>query len=129
MPTILYADDDLEQLEFMRLMLASRGFKFLEATDGRQAIEKIRLLTPDVILLDLLMPNVGGFGVLKAIKADAQTRHIPVIVLSAWPTGDNRERARQAGAVAFVPKPYRPTQLLQLINKALQLANSVVINQ
>ena len=127
MPTILYADDDREQLDFMRLMLESRNHRFLEAGDGQQAINKVHLLIPDVVVLDLLMPAIGGFDVLKAIKADSMTRHIPVIVLSAWPTGDNRERARQAGAVAFVPKPYQPKHLMQMIDRALQFSNSLAV--
>ena len=115
MSIILYAEDDLDQIKLLRIALKDQDLKVVEALDGLQAIRKIKTLAPDLILLDLFMPYLDGFGVLKSIKADPNTRHIPIIVLSAWPTGDNRRRAVNAGAVDFVAKPYVPAQLTQLI--------------
>lgn len=121
MRTILYAEDDREQLRMMRMVLEGKNFQLIEARDGKEAIDKIKAFLPDLILLDLFMPRIDGFSVLRHIKADPQTAPIPVIVLSAWPTGDNRKRAHNTGAVDFVAKPYVPTQLVKIIRKHLAI--------
>jgi len=124
MPTILYAEDDLDQVKMMRILLEKQGYNFLEAKDGAEAIKKIKSVIPDLVLLDLFMPFVDGFGVLKAVKGDPLTAHIPVIILSAWPTGDNRERTTQAGAAQFVAKPYVPSQFVEIIERHLSPGNT-----
>lgn len=119
MPTVLYAEDDPEHRAMVRVVLKKSNISMIEATDGKEAVEKIQAHFPDLILLDLFMPRLDGFGVLKEVKSNPATRHIPIIVLSAWPTGDNRKRARQAGASDFVAKPYDPIQLGNLVNEYL----------
>lgn len=124
MPVILYAEDDPEQLFMMRMYLKKRNFTLVEATEGREAINKIKRLQPDLILLDLLIPRIDGFGVLRTIRSNPQTAHIPVIVLSAWPATKNRQRAEEAGATDFVAKPYAPAYLALLIEKHLAVAEA-----
>jgi len=119
MPAILFAEDDQEQRMMLRFILGSQNMTVFEAVNGEDALEKIPRARPDLILLDLFMPKVDGFGVLEAVKANPETRHIPVLILSAWPTGDNRDRARKAGAIEFITKPYDPFQLISVINKYL----------
>ncbi len=119
MATILYAEDDLDQLLMVRILLEKFKLSVVEAKNGHEAITKIKETIPDLILTDLFMPYVDGFGVIKAAKADPLTEHIPIIVLSAWPTGDNQSRAKQAGAAEFVAKPYNPVQFIETINKYL----------
>jgi twitching motility two-component system response regulator PilH len=99
--------------------LKGTNVTLIEAVDGQEALQKIRDRHPDLILLDLFMPRLDGFGVLKAIKSNPVTKHIPIIVLSAWPTGDNRERAKKAGALDFIAKPYKPTELAKLVKEFL----------
>ena len=115
MPTILYADDEKEHRMMMQVIMKNQGLNLLEATNGQEAIDQIKVHRPDLVLLDLFMPKVDGFGVLKAIKTDPNVRRIPIIVLSAWPTGDNRERAKSFGAVGFIAKPYDPIRLVEVI--------------
>ena len=126
MPTILYADDEQEHRMMMQVIVRNQKITLLEAANGEEAIEETKRQRPDLILLDLFMPKVDGFGVLQAVKSDPTTEHIPVIILSAWPTGDNRERARNFGAADFLAKPYDPLQLMEVVKEhlALSLAQS-----
>jgi CheY-like chemotaxis protein len=119
MPTILFAEDDQEQRSMLRFILSSQNMTIFEAVNGEEALEKIPRARPDLILLDLFMPKVDGFGVLEAVKASPETSHIPVIILSAWPTGDNRDRAKNAGAIEFLTKPYDPFHLIKVVKKYL----------
>jgi CheY-like chemotaxis protein len=119
MPTILYADDEQEHRLMMQVILKNQGITFLEAANGQEAIDQIKCNRPDLILLDLFMPRIDGFGVLQTVKTDPRTQHIPIIILSAWPTGDNRERARNYGAADFIAKPYDPLRLVEIIQKHL----------
>lgn len=124
MPTILYADDEQEHRMMMQVILKNEGFALLEAANGEEAIEEAMRHRPDLVLLDLFMPKVDGFGVLEAIKADPTTQHIPVIILSAWHTGDNRQRARNSGAADFLAKPYDPLDLMKVVKKHLSISLS-----
>lgn len=120
MPTILYAEDEQEHRMMMQVILKNQeGVTLLEASNGEEAIEEAMRHRPDLVLLDLFMPKVDGFGVLEAMKADPTTQHIPVIILSAWHTGDNRERASNSGAADFLNKPYDPLELMNVVKKYL----------
>jgi CheY-like chemotaxis protein len=123
MAIVLYADDDHEHRVMMHMVLRGQGIILLEAKDGYEAVRLIEQERPDLIILDLFMPLLDGFGVLRIIKAKPSTRDIPVIVLSAWPTGDNRNRAKMAGAAGFVAKPYEPQALTQVIKQTLAAEN------
>jgi twitching motility two-component system response regulator PilH len=119
MPTVLYAEDDIEHREMMRVILQGTGITLIEATNGVEALQKVKSQPPDLILLDLFMPKLDGHGVMEALNSDPHTKNIPIIVLSAWSTGDNRKRARGAGARSFIAKPYDPVELVQLVNNYL----------
>lgn len=119
MPTVLYAEDDVEHREMMRVILQGTDITLVEATNGVEALQKVKHQRPDLILLDLFMPKLDGHGVMEALQSDPQTKNIPIIVLSAWSTGDNRKRARGAGARSFIAKPYDPVELMQLVNNHL----------
>ncbi len=119
MPLVLYAEDDAEHRMMMRIIMKSTGITLIEAVNGEDALQKIHEQRPDLVLLDLFMPRVDGFGVMEALQVRPEPEPIPIIVLSAWPTGDNRQRARDAGAVDFVAKPYDPVALIDLVKKHL----------
>lgn len=122
--TILYADDEQEHRMMMQIIMKNQGFDLLEAANGHEAIEQTKRHLPNLVLLDLFMPMIDGFGVLKAIGEDPTTQHIPTIILSAWPTGDNRERAKNFGAVDFIAKPYDPIRLVEVVEKHLSRQQS-----
>ena len=119
MPTILYAEDDIEHRAMMRVIMKNSDITLVEASNGQEALQKIQHQCPDLILLDLFMPKLDGHGVLQALKSDPETRHIPIIILSAWSTGDNRKRAKKAGALDFISKPYDPIQLVKVVKDRL----------
>ena len=119
MPTVLYAEDDVEHREMMRVILQGSNITLVEASNGVEALQAVQKQRPDLILLDLFMPKLDGHGVMEALKSDPKTKDIPIIVLSAWSTGDNRKRARGAGARSFIAKPYDPIELMQLVNSHL----------
>jgi CheY-like chemotaxis protein len=119
MPTILYAEDDIEHRAMMRVILKNADITLVEASNGQEALQQVQHQCPDLILLDLFMPKLDGHGVMEALKSDPETRHIPIIVLSAWSTGDNRTRAKQAGALEFIAKPYDPLELMRLVKDHL----------
>lgn len=115
MPTILYAEDEPEHQTMMQVILKNMDVTLVEATDGEEALEKIEEQPPDLILLDLYIPKLDGYGVIQALKSNPNTRHIPIVVLSAWPSGDNRNRVQQAGCSVFIAKPYDPFELVKLV--------------
>lgn len=119
MTTILYVEDDPEHCLLVGKILSSRGFTVEMARDGLEGVTKAQELTPDMILLDLYLPRLDGFGVIKQLKEDPLTSDIPVVVISAWPTGDNRQRVQDAGALGFVAKPFKVDELLNLIRDSL----------
>ncbi len=126
MPTVLYAEDDPDHQAMVRLALKNSDITLIEAVDGLEALQKIQEQSPDLILLDLFMPRLDGFAVMDAVKRNPRTRHIPIVVLSAWPTGDNRKRTRQAGAVDFIAKPYEPIELVKRIREIITTQASLV---
>ena len=126
MPTVLHAEDDPDHRDMVRMALKNTNIFLIEAVDGQEALQKIEDQLPDLILLDLFMPRMDGFSVMEAVKANPRVRHIPIIVLSAWPTGDNRKRTREAGATEFVAKPYEPWQLIELIQEILASQSNLV---
>ena len=116
---LLYAEDDSEHRMMMRLIMKGTNATLIGAANGQEALQKIQEQQPDLILLDLFMPKLDGFGVMEALKSNPETRHIPIIVVSARLNADNRERAIKAGASDFVAKPYDPFELLKLVDKHL----------
>ncbi len=119
MPTVLYAEDDKEHRFMMQLYLKNTDITLIEASNGQEALQKIQEHRPDLILLDLFMPGVDGYTVLDSVKANPQTKDIPVIILSAWPKKKLRRSPDEAGVVDYILKPYDPFSLVQLIQKRL----------
>jgi DNA-binding response OmpR family regulator len=119
MLTILYVEDDAGHALLVKNLLNSRGFHVETAPDGYKGLEMARKLRPDLILLDLFLPHMDGFAVMKSLNEDVLTQDIPVVVISAWPTADNRKRVKEAGARGFVTKPFRVEDLIAFIRNSL----------
>ena len=119
MPTVLYAEDDIEHRDMMRIILQDSNITLVEASNGVEALQEVQKQRFDLILLDLFMPKLDGHGVMEALKSDPKTKNIPIIVLSAWSTGDNRKRAQNAGAREFIAKPYDPVELMETVSTYL----------
>jgi CheY-like chemotaxis protein len=122
MATIMVAEDNELSRDALSRRLARRGYRVVLAVDGAQAIELARAEQPDVILMDLGLPRVDGWKATRQLKADPATRRIPIIVLSAHATTDDRDNALQAGGDDFDTKPIRFQLLLDKIEALLVTA-------
>ena len=116
--TILIADDYEDNLELLRLMLAAGDYHVREARDGLECVKIAREAMPDLIMVDLSMPLLDGWGVCQELKSDKRTVAIPCVAVTAY--GDsNRARALQAGFDAYISKPFRGAELLEAVAKLL----------
>lgn len=119
MEKILYADDDSDTQEIIKDILTKEGYEVIIAKDGNEALNLAKVNKPDLIALDYLMPGLNGEEVCKFLKMDAETQHIPVIMVTAYPS--EKEKGLGAGAVDFITKPIGKTELLLRIRAVLKV--------
>ena len=116
--TALIVEDDPEQAELVCRLLRLRGFKPEVASDGLTGLEKARLHCPDVVLLDLMLPDITGFDVCRQLRTDRATMLTPVVMLTALADTENRVNGFRVGANAYVTKPYGVEDLFTAIDSA-----------
>ncbi len=121
---ILYIEDHPAQSDIMKQMLEFSGYEVVLASSGEEGIVKARKEQPDVILMDLRMPGIGGIEAIKQLKQDTSVSEIPVVVLSAWTSQRNREDAEAAGAAKFLAKPVDTKRLMKEIHELLDADES-----
>jgi len=114
---ILAVDDEERMLRFIRLNLEHDGFQVIEATRGHEALDKMRTDMPDLILLDIMLPDLDGFEVLKMIR---EISNIPVIMLTAKGEEDDRVKGLELGADDYVTKPFSPRELVSRVKAVLR---------
>ncbi|MCZ6676433.1 MAG: SpoIIE family protein phosphatase [Candidatus Poribacteria bacterium] len=117
--TILVVDDDIDILELIEMSLTSDGFDVITANGGVSALEHAKAHSPDLILLDLMMPEMDGFAVMEKLKAEAQTRTIPVIMLTARAQTHEKVQGLGAGADDYITKPFDLHELTARIEAVL----------
>jgi signal transduction histidine kinase len=110
LPTLLIADDEPDMLRFLKSQLAGR-YRIIEAVDGRQALENARQFLPDVLLVDMMMPEIDGLQVCRELQAQTSTQNIPIILLTARADEETKLTALTAGASDFLTKPFSTTEL------------------
>jgi len=118
---ILVVDDEERMVRFIRMNLEHDGFQVSEAFNGKQAIQKIRDVTPDLILLDVMMPDLDGFEVLETVR---EVSNVPVIMLTAKGEEDDRVRGLELGADDYVTKPFSPRELVSRVKAVLRRTES-----
>ncbi len=118
---ILIIDDDERNRRLLTALLSLQGHECLLASSGKQALDVVRLTPPDIILLDLVMPEMDGFEVARILKSNQATRCIPIIMLTSLNDADSRIRGLQAGAEDFVSKPFDRIELQMRIRNLLKL--------
>ncbi len=119
--TVLLVEDNDFIRNMYQLKLSKSGLEVVEAGDGVQALEKIKAQKPDVILLDLMMPNMGGLDVLKQLKADGMLPDLPVVVLTNVMDQQSVDDAKKLGARDYIVKTdLTPTQVVEKIQPLLQ---------
>ena len=114
-PLVLCADDDHDILALLAIRLERAGFRVEQATDGEQALSLARELQPDVLVLDMMMPRLSGTEVLGVLRGDEATAAIPVVLLSARAQEADVERGLEAGADAYLAKPFQAPELIELV--------------
>jgi DNA-binding response OmpR family regulator len=114
---ILVVDDEERMVRFIRLNLEHDGFRVTEAYRGGQAIDKLRSVLPDLILLDVMLPDLDGFEILKMIR---EISSVPVIMLTAKGEEDDRVRGLELGADDYVTKPFSPRELVSRVRAVLR---------
>lgn len=120
MDKIIVVDDELDILDFVQLSLEADGFEVITASSGKEALAKIKQESPDLILLDLMMPQMDGYEVMKMLKADKQTRNIPVIMLTALAQADDKVKGLRTGADDYITKPFDLRELTLRVNAVLK---------
>lgn len=118
---ILVVDDEERMVRFIRLNLEHDGFQVVEAYRGAQAIDKLRSSLPDLILLDVMLPDIDGFEVLRMIR---EISSVPVIMLTAKGEEDDRVRGLELGADDYITKPFSPRELVSRVRAVLRRTES-----
>ncbi len=116
---ILVVDDEIYIVHILDFSLGMEGYEVVTALDGEQALEKLVSERPDLIVLDIMMPKLDGYEVCKSIKSNSETRHIPVILLSAKGRNVDQKLGFDVGADDYITKPFSPRKLVERINQLL----------
>lgn len=117
---IVYIEDDPEMIDLVELILNRHGFSVTGAHGGRQGIDIVRQVNPDLILLDLMMPDLDGWDVYQQLKADEATKAIPVIVITAKAQSIDKVLGLHIAKVDdYISKPFRPQELLDSVDRIL----------
>ena len=116
MSTILIVEDNLLIRELIREILAQEQYHVLEASDGKDALEKLQEATPDLVLMDIQLPSLDGYAVLSQMRRDPRFHSLPVIALTAYAMRNDQEKALQAGFDGYQTKPIDRAALLQMIH-------------
>ncbi|MCK4315247.1 MAG: response regulator [Anaerolineae bacterium] len=120
--TVVCVEDEPEMIDLVKLILGRKGFDLVGAVGGREGIEVVRRLKPDLVLLDLMMPDMDGWEVYQQMKADDALKDIPVIVVTAKAQSIDKVLGLHIAKVDdYVTKPFGPQELLQSVNKVLGL--------
>ncbi len=120
---ITYIEDDPEMIDLVSLILSRRGFQVKGANGGREGLDMVLKEIPDLILLDLMMPDMDGWDVYQQLKANEDTRNIPVIVITAKAQPIDRVLGLHIAKVDdYISKPFRPQELVDAVDKVLARA-------
>ncbi len=121
---ILCIEDEPEMIDLIRLILGRRGYDVIGAAGGKEGLEKLREKLPDLVLLDLMMPDIDGWEVYQQMKADEKTKDIPVIVITAKAQSIDKVLGLHIAKVDdYISKPFSPQDLLTSVEKVFDAKN------
>jgi DNA-binding response OmpR family regulator len=122
---VVWVEDDPELLRLGQIVLSHKGFDVTAVSDSREGFQVVRQEKPDVVILDLMMPDVDGWAIYNQIKADAELKHIPVVVVTAKGQAADKALALHLAKVdGYLTKPYDQSQLLDMLNRVLKRGQS-----
>jgi two-component system cell cycle response regulator DivK len=117
--TILYVEDNELNRKIVRDLLRHTSYRLIEAFDGEAGLTAAREHCPDLILMDVQLPKISGFEVTRRLRAEPATAGTPIVAITSFALSGDEQRATEAGASAYLAKPYSPFALLGLIRKLL----------
>ena len=117
--TILYVEDNEVNRRLVQDLLSLTSYRLLEAIDGESGMAMARKEHPDLILMDVQLPKVSGIEATRTLRGDPATAKTPIIAITSFALAGDEEKALQAGATAYMAKPYSPRDLLELIRRLL----------
>ena len=115
--TILYVEDNAKNRKIVRDLLEQTSYKLIEAPDGEAGVAMALAQRPDLILMDVQLPKVSGLEATRTLRADPATAATPIIAITSFALSGDDQKAKEAGATAYVAKPYSPFELLDIIRK------------
>lgn len=119
MHKVLIADDEANIRNILDFTLHAEGFTVIGASNGNEAFKLALREQPDIVILDVMMPDTDGIEACRRIKSDERTSRLPVILLTARSSSDDRRRGREAGADAYITKPFSPTKVVAVLREIL----------
>jgi two-component system cell cycle response regulator DivK len=125
MSKVLIVDDNRDSRDLIRAILKNFHFEVMEASQGRDALDQIRKEHPDLVLLDIDMPVLDGFGVVQNIRQEAGFADLPIIAVTAYAMERDREKALAAGFTAYITKPVRAAGLRRQVQELLRAGHAV----
>jgi two-component system cell cycle response regulator DivK len=117
--TILYVEDNEMNRQIVRDLLMRTKYRLIEAHDGEAGVLKALEARPDLILMDIQLPKVSGFEAMRRLRAEPSTAATPIIAITSFALSGDDQKAKGAGATAYIAKPYSPRDLLTLLRKTL----------
>ena len=117
--TILYVEDNEMNRKIVRDLLKRTAYQLVEAFDGEEGVAKALELRPGLILMDIQLPKISGMEAMRRLRAAAQTEKTPIIAITSLALASGEQKAKEAGATAYLAKPYSPFDLLKLIRQLL----------
>lgn len=115
--TILYVEDNEFNRKIVRQLLARTSYRLTEATDGEQGVAAAVAAPPDLVLMDIQLPKMSGLDATRLLREDARTAAVPIIVITSFALSGDEQKAKAAGATAYLAKPYSPRELLAKIRE------------
>jgi twitching motility two-component system response regulator PilH len=117
MAKVMVVDDAYADLKLMESILAGAGHQVVSYGDGAQLEQRLLAEQPDVVLLDIVMPNRNGYEILRSLKKDERTRHTPIVLVTSKTQESDRIWGKRQGADEYVTKPFTPEQLLTVVRR------------
>jgi twitching motility two-component system response regulator PilG len=114
---ILIVEDEDSLLKLESILLTSKGYEVHGVGDGQAALEAVAAIKPDLVLLDIMLPEIDGFEVCRRIKANEESRHIPVVMLTAKKSREDMARGEQVGADWYITKPFKSAMVIETIQR------------
>jgi two-component system, cell cycle response regulator DivK len=115
--TILYVEDNEFNRKIVRHLLTRTTYRLIEAVDGEAGVAAAREARPDLVIMDIQLPKLSGLEATRQLAAAPETRDIPIIVITSFALAGDEQKAKEAGAAAYLAKPYSPRELLGMIRE------------